>query len=106
MDRDGCTSRLSGNVITILYAFQPSPPSGFMARQTTHFWRSTASAVDYMPVTDDIEEQLSEDDDIATMAGNLDTQENLIAQQYVVYSATFQVPAFYFTVHDSSVWVS
>jgi len=77
-----------------------------MARQTTHFWRSTASAVDSMPVTDDIEEQLSEDDDVATMTGNLDAQESLIAQQYVVYSATFQVPTFYFTVHDSSVWGS
>ena len=78
-----------------------------MARQTTHFWRSTASAVDYMPVTDDIEEELSEGiDDIATMTGNLDAQESLIAQQYVVYSATFQVPTFYFTVHDSSVWMS
>lgn len=26
----------------------------------------------------------------------------LSAQQYVVYSPTFQVPAFYFTIHDSS----
>lgn len=28
----------------------------------------------------------------------------IVSNQYVVYSATYQVPAFYFTIHDSSAW--
>ncbi len=32
------------------------------------------------------------------------TEESLTCNQYVVYSATFGVPAFYFTLHDRSAW--
>jgi ubiquitin-like-conjugating enzyme ATG10 len=45
---------------------------------------------------DDIAE---EDKDDATLLQSHST--SLISTQYVVYSATFQVPAFYFTIHDS-----
>ncbi|KIL70131.1 hypothetical protein M378DRAFT_156187 [Amanita muscaria Koide BX008] len=40
------------------------------------------------------------DGEIDEAAGYADS-EVLICQQYVVYSATFQVPTFYFTIHDS-----
>lgn len=45
---------------------------------------------------DDIAE---EDNDAATLIHSHST--SLTSTQYVVYSATFQVPAFYFTIHDS-----
>ena len=41
--------------------------------------------------------QIEDQHDISTLElGNPDT---LIVCQYIVYSVTFQVPAFYFTVH-------
>ncbi|KIM90712.1 hypothetical protein PILCRDRAFT_59000 [Piloderma croceum F 1598] len=40
-----------------------------------------------------------EDNDDATLIQSHST--SLTSTQYVVYSATFQVPAFYFTIHDS-----
>jgi ubiquitin-like-conjugating enzyme ATG10 len=45
---------------------------------------------------DDVAE---EDKDDATLLQSHST--SLTSTQYVVYSATFQVPAFYFTIHDS-----
>ncbi|KAJ7591146.1 hypothetical protein C8J56DRAFT_934793 [Mycena floridula] len=48
-----------------------------------------------------LEEPDLEQDDDTTVAA-LQDYEYLTCQQYVVYSATFQVPAFYFTIHDSN----
>ena len=46
--------------------------------------------------------EVSEDDDGSTLPLQTTFREVLTVQQYIVYSATFQVPAFYFTVHDRS----
>ncbi|KAG5644057.1 hypothetical protein DXG03_009147 [Asterophora parasitica] len=45
----------------------------------------------------DLEESFTEEDDAATVVA----PESFVSRQYIVYSATFQVPAFYFTMHDS-----
>jgi len=42
------------------------------------------------------------DNDNATLSQSYST--SLSSTQYVVYSATFQVPAFYFTIHNSRAW--
>jgi hypothetical protein len=47
-------------------------------------------------------EQPYPDDDAAVLSVSSAADE-LISQQYVAFSATFQVPAFYFTLHDSSL---
>lgn len=47
-------------------------------------------------------EQASPDEDVAVLFAP-STSEELISQQYVVFSATFQVPAFYFSLHDTSL---
>ena len=49
---------------------------------------------------DDDSEKLTEHDDDATLTGSHTAV--LTCNQYVVYSATFQVPAFYFTLSDTS----
>ncbi|KAJ7507720.1 hypothetical protein B0H11DRAFT_1968331 [Mycena galericulata] len=65
----------------------PSVPGfGYMARSAQHTRR----------VADRAEE---EDSDPATAAP---VAETLTCMQYIVYSATFEVPAFYFTLHDAS----
>jgi ubiquitin-like-conjugating enzyme ATG10 len=46
--------------------------------------------------------EVVEIDDDATVSHLPSTR--LVSNQYIVYSATFQVPAFYFTIHDSSTW--
>jgi len=63
-----------------------------MSRTTIH-----TRALAYVPVIDDVEDVVDEEDNAALSV----TRESLVVQQYVVYSATFQVPAFYLTVHDS-----
>lgn len=40
--------------------------------------------------------------DDATLSQSLPT--SLSSTQYVVYSVTFQVPAFYFTIHNTRAW--
>ncbi|RDB22487.1 Ubiquitin-like-conjugating enzyme ATG10 [Hypsizygus marmoreus] len=76
----------------------PSVPGlGFMSRTAIHYWRTRSISTDPLPIADDLEEAFSEEDEASTTSAS----ETLRSQQYVVYSATFQVPAFYFTVHDS-----
>ncbi|KAI9001172.1 hypothetical protein BD414DRAFT_452306 [Trametes punicea] len=43
--------------------------------------------------------QIDAEDDVAIAVNG---EERLICQQYVVFAPTFEVPAFYFTLHDSS----
>ncbi|KAF8211191.1 hypothetical protein K438DRAFT_1663590 [Mycena galopus ATCC 62051] len=59
---------------------------GYMARSCQHTRRSA------------VEPDAETDGDDATAATPAET---LTCKQYVVYSATFQVPAFYFTLHDA-----
>ena len=49
---------------------------------------------------DDDSENLTEPDDDGTLTGSHTAA--LTCKQYIVYSATFQVPAFYFTLNDTS----
>jgi ubiquitin-like-conjugating enzyme ATG10 len=51
---------------------------------------------------DSLTEVLEEDDDSALPPQLQTTYEALTVHQSIVYSPTFQVPAFYFTVHDRS----
>jgi len=76
----------------------PSVPSlGFLARTVLHFRKLQSNCTDLLPTDVDTAESLTEEDDAATAVA----PETLVSSQYVVYSASFQVPAFYFTVHDS-----
>jgi ubiquitin-like-conjugating enzyme ATG10 len=50
----------------------------------------------------DLLTEVLEEDDDSTLPVQTPSCETLIVQQYIVYSPTFQVPAFYFTVHDKS----
>jgi len=54
---------------------------------------------DSCPHQDSANEVVEIDDD-ATVSHLTSTR--LVSNQYVVYSATFQVPAFYFTIHESN----
>ncbi|KAJ7129766.1 hypothetical protein C8R44DRAFT_777610 [Mycena epipterygia] len=62
------------------------PGMGYMARSALHTRRTAA------------EEDISDGDEAIAPA----PAETLTCLQYIVYSATFQVPAFYFTLHDAS----
>lgn len=74
-----------------------------MSRRVIYTWRSQPLAIDELSLDDDLEDSSPADDasELLTTA----THESLAAQQYVVHSATFQVPTFYFTIHDSSLWL-
>jgi Autophagocytosis associated protein, active-site domain len=74
-----------------------------MSRSVIHIWRSQPLAMDELPLDGDLNDACLEDD--ASVLSMSDAHESLIAQQYVVYSATFQVPAFYFTLHNSRLWL-
>jgi len=77
------------------------PDIGYMAR--------TGDAVRYIPesvsqpsqTAPDTEHEYTEEvTDTATLVQHLPPSDILVVQQHVVYSPTFQVPSFYFTVHD------
>lgn len=71
---------------------QTYPSFGYMSRTTVQIKRTT-------------QQQTLEDEeaDLDEATAPMDT-EPVICQQYVVYSATFQVPTFYFTMHGSRLW--
>ncbi|TFK43610.1 hypothetical protein BDQ12DRAFT_187372 [Crucibulum laeve] len=66
------------------------PGYGFMSRTTIHTRPIPAH---------DLADEETEDDATVTIHP---THEQLTCKQYVVYSASFQVPAFYFTIHNSN----
>lgn len=68
---------------------------GYMARSTV----LTRHTLQQQALED--EDTFVDVPDAAT--ASVDT-EPLICQQYVVYSASFQVPTFYFTMHSSRPW--
>ncbi|KAF5387755.1 hypothetical protein D9615_000344 [Tricholomella constricta] len=76
----------------------PSLPNlGFLSRRVFHFRTTQSTSIDSMPTDGvDLEETLFEEDEAASAIA----PESFVSCQYVVYSATFQVPAFYFTMHD------
>ncbi|KAJ4466513.1 hypothetical protein J3R30DRAFT_3587106 [Lentinula aciculospora] len=68
---------------------------GYLSRNTNYLSRDTGSSV-YMDSDDDYAEF-----DEAAAPIHINT-ESLMSQQYVVYSATFQVPCFYLTMYHSN----
>ncbi|KAG5716516.1 Ubiquitin-like-conjugating enzyme ATG10 [Termitomyces sp. T112] len=64
---------------------------GFLSRTVHHFRRPQSSLTDQRHV-------IQEDEAEADIK---DVPETLVSQQYVVYSPTFRVPTFYFSIHDS-----
>ncbi|KAG0709549.1 hypothetical protein DFH29DRAFT_884663 [Suillus ampliporus] len=72
------------------------PSFGYMHRSITLNWRQPAS----VDASLDIEDSLDVVDD--STAASHGSRNSLTCQQYVVLSATFRVPAFYFSVHGSS----
>ncbi|KDR83822.1 hypothetical protein GALMADRAFT_236227 [Galerina marginata CBS 339.88] len=71
------------------------PGYGYLMRTTTHFQKSPNLAQDAISFP----EPQVEEDDLATAqpAGPA-----VIVQEYIVYSASFGVPAFYFTIHNTN----
>jgi ubiquitin-like-conjugating enzyme ATG10 len=73
------------------------PGYGYLTRSTVHF----------MTPSDLEEDQLIFDqpeDDNATADAQPSRQASSV-QEYIVYSASFNVPAFYFTMHNTSVFL-
>lgn len=66
-----------------------------------HTRRSKSFSMDDHLCVDGFEQAFPDED--AAVLFTPSTSEELISQQYVVFSATFQVPAFYFTLHDTSL---
>jgi hypothetical protein len=77
------------------------PAFGYMSRSVIHTWRFQPLAIDELPLDGDLDDGYHEDD--AAALSMPVTHESLTAQQWIVYSTTFQVPAFYFTMHNSSL---
>lgn len=53
----------------------------------------------HVPATIDSSDELVEAEDNAVLSQS--HAQHIASNQHVVYSATFQVPTFYFTMHDS-----
>jgi ubiquitin-like-conjugating enzyme ATG10 len=89
------------HVYVLSCCLQSMPAFGYMSRSVIHTWRFQPLATETLPPDSDLDDAYHEDDATAlTIPVN---HESLIAQQWIVYSATFQVPAFYFTMHNSSL---
>jgi len=71
------------------------PGYGYLVRTTTHFFRKSSLEQSWCET-----EELYEEDDPAT---GKTASPALTVQEYIVYSASFSVPVFYFTIHDTSV---
>ncbi|KAG7449278.1 uncharacterized protein BT62DRAFT_964339 [Guyanagaster necrorhizus] len=67
---------------------------GYLSRRTIHTRFSCFGTDDEELYREEYEEQ--QDESTATAVPDA----TLVCQQYIVYSATYQVPAFYFTMHD------
>ncbi|RPD74451.1 hypothetical protein L226DRAFT_535329 [Lentinus tigrinus ALCF2SS1-7] len=72
------------------------PNLGYLSR-TVHFPRTSNQRIDAVEDVDTSQPSVENDDAVCHVPG-----ESLTCNQYVVYSATFGVPAFYFTLHDNS----
>ncbi|KAF8165420.1 hypothetical protein B0H34DRAFT_238202 [Crassisporium funariophilum] len=75
----------------------PRTGYGFLTRTTNHVKKEAA-------VIDDDETLLVGEgvDEVEDLASALPARPALTVHEYIVYSAAFNVPAFYFTVHDSN----
>ncbi|KAF5364190.1 hypothetical protein D9756_000697 [Leucocoprinus leucothites] len=75
------------------------PNFGFMSRTVTVFRRPDTSAHYF---DDPLGEEVLEEEHDATVLSATSETESFTCQQYVVFSSTFRVPAFYFLLSDSS----
>ncbi|KAF8913829.1 hypothetical protein CPB84DRAFT_1840622 [Gymnopilus junonius] len=75
-----------------------TPGYGYLTRTTSHFYKAFNSHSRYLihPASTELE---NEEEDEATAQP---AQPILTAREFVVYSASFSVPAFYFTIHDTN----
>lgn len=74
-------------------------PYGYLTRCKNYRRNSASIAED-----PELGEEAELEDDEATAHPASSGSGDVISQQYVVYSPGFQVPAFYFTVHNTSLW--
>ena len=74
------------------------PGYGYLTRSTAHFMTPSNSEEDQL-----IFDQPEEDDNATADAQP--SRQALSVQEYIVYSASFNVPAFYFTMHNTSVFL-
>lgn len=79
-----------------LVSYQTVPCLGYLSRTTIHY-RRLAPTCPSLDLDDDFQEDVIDEAVVMGSSGH----ESLTSKQYVVHSATFQVPAFYFTIHDS-----
>jgi hypothetical protein len=82
---------------------QSLPGFGYMSRTAVHSRRLDIGALPDIPYDEQVE---PEEVDEATVNPSPAVGEALNAQHFVVYSATFGAPVFYFTVHDPSMWIT
>lgn len=75
------------------------PGYGYLTRTRYHRWKTPFDSFSYVDSIN-LEEVEVEEDDQAT--AQLSEPPSLIVHEYIVYSASFNVPSFYFTMQDSS----
>src|SRR5258705_368952 len=75
------------------------PGYGFLTRTRYLQWKSPFDPYSYVNSTD--LDEVEEEEDIATAQAS--ELPSLTVHEYIVFSASFSVPAFYFTMQDSSV---
>ena len=68
-------------------------------------YRQKSGALDPIQVWTDNAVQEDVDDAVVDHDQGSSARNLISARQYVVYSPTFRVPVFYFTMHDSRTWL-
>lgn len=96
LERTSCTPVLYSLFLFMNLEIQTLPGFGYMHRIVTLNWRHPASADTFLEIDDSLDIV-----DDGTTASH-DSPDSLTCHQYVVLSATFRVPAFYFSIHGSS----
>lgn len=77
-------------------------PYNYLTRTKQYFLSSRPTSFADSGLGDDDDLVTEDDQDVATAPVTVETGD-VISQQFVVLSASFQVPAFYFTAHNTSV---
>jgi ubiquitin-like-conjugating enzyme ATG10 len=96
LERASCTPALYSLFLFTDLEIQTLPGFGYMHRIITLNWRHSASVDAFLEIDDNLD--IIDD---GTTASH-DSSDSLTCHQYVVLSATFRVPAFYFIIHGSS----
>ena len=80
------------------HAIQYVPNLGYLSR-TVYLPRTSMERTTLGEYEDHVQSISDEDDAVCHIP-----EETQVCNQYIVYSATFGVPAFYFTLHHRSAW--